>query len=140
MDGNFMNNTEYDEYPNNVIIFLTSERLKFRENIFTDNFKWFDFGVSEVDCANNTIAGNSVINDLSGVEIPTPLSIGLHTAQSTGNIMGLTSTTNSQVVNNHIYQPGGLIPGFEPFLLLVVIGTMVSILALAIFQKQRRLI
>jgi hypothetical protein len=140
INGNFMNNTEYDEYPNNVVIFYSGNRLQFRENIFTDNYKWFDFDVSQVDCANNTIAGNGVINDLSSVSIPTPLSIDpssrLHTAQSSGGIMALSSTTNSQVVNNHIYQPGGLIPGYEPLLLLTVLGAMVSILALAIFQKR----
>ena len=136
ISGNFMNNTEYEEYPDNVIIFHSATRVKFRENIFTDNYKWFDFDVSQVDCANNTIAGNSVISDLSGVEIPTPLSIGLHTAQSSGSIMGLTSTTNSQVVNNHIYQPGGLILGFEPFILLTVLGVMGIILI--IFSARKR--
>ncbi|TFG02827.1 MAG: hypothetical protein EU542_04065 [Promethearchaeota archaeon] len=143
INGNFMNNTEYEEYPNNVIIFHSATRVKFRENIFTDNYKWFDFDVSQVDCANNTITGNGVINDLSSVSIPTPLSIGpfsrLHTAQSSGGIMALSSTTNSQVVNNYIYQPGGAIPGFEPFLLLVVIAVMGIIFTIVMIQKNHKL-
>lgn len=140
INGNFMNNTEYDEYPNKVIRIQDSEQIQFRENIFTDNYKWFDFDVDQVDCANNTIVGNSIINDLSGIEFPTPLSVSppslLHTAQSSSTIMGLTSTTNSQVVNNHIYQPGGFIPGFEPFLLLSVIGAMGVVLTLIVIKKR----
>jgi hypothetical protein len=123
------------------IVSYTLNRLQFRENIFTDNYKWFDFDVSQVDCANNTIAGNGIINDLSSVSIPIPLSIGpssrLRTAQSSGGIMALSSTTNSQVVNNYIYQPGGLIPGFEPFLLLSVIGVVGIVLTVIVRQKRR---
>ena len=144
INGNFMNNTEYDEYPNDVVGIIACSRIKFRENIFTDNFKWFEFSVDQVDCANNTIAGNSVINDLSNVEIPTPLSVGpptqLHTAQSSGSVVGLDSTTNSQVVNNHIYQPGGaLIPGFHLFISLGVIGVMGILMVLYVLQKQRKI-
>jgi hypothetical protein len=84
--------------------------------------------------------GNSVINDLSGVEIPTPLSIRtpphLRTAQSSGTIMALSSTTNSQIVNNHIYHPGGLILGFKPFLLLLVIAVMGVVLTLIAIKKR----
>jgi hypothetical protein len=140
IDGNFMNNTEYKEYPNPVISISGSENIKFRENIFTDNYKWFDFDVSQVDCANNTITGNTIISDLTVVEIPTPLSIGnppgLYTTQSSSNIIALSSTSNSQVINNHIYQPSESIPGFEPFLLIIVIGATGVILVLISAHKR----
>jgi hypothetical protein len=140
INGNFMNNTEYKEYPSKVIRFYHTNHMKFRENIFTDNYKWFDFGVAQdIDCANNTIAGNGVISDLSSVEIPVPLSAGLRTAQGSGTIMELASTTNSQVVNNHIYQPGESIPGFDVYMLLAIIGLTGIVLTLIIVRKSREL-
>jgi hypothetical protein len=138
IDGNFMNNTEYKEYLNPVISVLTTEKLKFRYNIFTDNYKWFDFGVSEVECANNTISGNSVINSLTGVEIPTPLcvrpfSIGI--SQGSSNIMSLGSTSNSQVINNYIYVEGA-IPGFDPLIIIGIVGAMGVVLILIVIKKR----
>lgn len=53
--------------------------------------------------------------------------------------MELASTTNSQVVNNHIFQSGGLIPGYEPIMLIVVIGAMGTILAVFVAETKRKL-
>jgi hypothetical protein len=39
LNGNFVNNTEYEEYLGKVINIQTSERIQFRNNIFTDNHK-----------------------------------------------------------------------------------------------------
>jgi len=138
IDGNFMNNTEYKEYLNPVIQVISTEKLKFRYNIFTDNYKWFDFGVSEVECANNTISGNSVINSLSGITIPTPLCVRpstLGVSQGSSNIMSLGSTSNSQVINNYIYVEG-VIPGFNPLIIIGIVGAMGVVLILIVHKRR----
>ena len=142
IDGNLMNNTIYEEYVDPVIIFSGSSQMKFRYNILTDNYKWFDFGVDVVDSVNNTIINNSVISSLTGIQVPTPLLInpvGMRPAQATVNIMELSSSNNNLIANNYLYVPGegGAIPSFNPFLLLGVMGS-VSLMVILTIQKKRK--